>query len=129
MLLFFSKFKFKVADSDISALDCSVFLNSANGTTAVEAIIEYRWLDKAETKLQSNTMQKRYENMNVLKNGSIDIEHICKSKIVDAYMGLQLIDKVHAVNEIRKRTQFLDQIRNDYKDNWTEELWRYNEIT
>jgi hypothetical protein len=56
--------------------------------------------------------EKRYKNIRIAKQNAISIEDLQKSKVLRNYADMNLIDEDKALEEFKKRADFLEVLAN-----------------
>ena len=120
---------FKVNPQNLHMLDLSVILSSSNGAS-ISSITEYRWLEKGEIIPKDDEMiSKRYANIKIIENGLLNSDQILNSKLIREYSKENLITKTEALDEIKRRAEFLDELcKTDFNKTGQNPLEMYYEI-
>lgn len=95
-----------VAPNTLNMLDMIVFMSQGpRSVWSVESITEYKWLSRAEYFVEDEEAELKTKD--IVENHSFKEEALQKSKAIDAYCDLNIVSKKDALQEFRKRKDFL----------------------
>jgi len=110
----------------ICMLDLSFFMNcSSLSSRRLDSIVEYKWLIRDEMK--PDTPDELFKTIDIANNGTLRQSELKRSKVIQRYAKSNNISANEAVNELKKRINFLNGI-SAFDGSAIDYIGKYDEI-
>jgi Flp pilus assembly CpaF family ATPase len=118
----------------ISMLDISIFMKQDISTRRLQSITEYKWLMRGEITSETAETEKEngltFKEILVAYNSELDFKELRHSKTIAKFSKSRLMSIANAINELKKRSQYLSEISSpeNIHKNTEEFIAMYNNI-
>jgi len=110
----------------ICMLDLSFYMNhSSLNSRRLDSIVEYKWLVRGEIKPDSTG--ELFKTVEIASNGTLGQVELKRSKVIQRYAKSSNISTSEAINELKKRASFLNDI-SAFDGSAIDYIGKYDEI-